>query len=387
METRKQNVLYITHADKKGGAEQSLIHLVNFMDRRKYSVFLLSPKDANYLHEIRSSYVHFPLTLNSIKKRLGFGYLQTVLRIRKFVKQNNIDIIHANGWRAPWYAAPLKFGVKSKLVWHHRDHTHLRMYNKVLPRFFNQVICISHFVASSIQGSNKTVIYNGVDPGLALADKTRKFMEDGTLVIGTFGRIVEWKRYHLVVEALKKLSEQGIRAWQLIIVGDTSVDGSDDYFDGLKQQVQEAGLEDKVIFYGYSKKPLDVMAKCDVTINFSHNEPFGRVIIESMLMKTPVIVSDSGGAPEIIQRTGGGLIVKDGDTDELALALRSIYENDVDYEQLAAKGYAWVMEKFNMDTIAGEVSDLYRSLSEYGFKPEERQGTVYESERLKSNQL
>lgn len=380
METRKQNVLYITHAEKKGGAEQSLIHLVNFMDRSRYSVFLLSPKEANYLHEIRSAYGHFPLTLSSIKKRFGFGYLETVLRIRKFVKQNRINIIHANGWRAPWYAAPLKFLTGCKLVWHHRDHTHLRMYNKVLPRFFHQVICISQFVAGSIEGSNKTVVYNGVDPGLALGEKKRKFMEDGTLVIGTFGRIVEWKRYHLVVEALKKLADKGIRSWKLLIVGDASVDGSDDYFDGLKRQVREAGLENQVVFCGYSNKPLDVMAQCDVTINFSHNEPFGRVIIESMLMKTPVIVADSGGAPEIIQRTGGGLIVKDGDTEELAQALRRFCERDIDYDKLASQGYAWVMEKFNMDTIAAEVSDVYQSLSApYGFKPEERKETIYES--------
>ena len=279
MDNGKTNVMFVTHADKKGGAEQSLIHLINYLDTSKYRIYLLSPGDAAFLNEIRTEYEHFPLRLNSIKKKFGFGYLETVFRIKAFVKKNRIEIIHANGWRAPWYTAPLKFMVKSKLVWHHRDHTHLRMFNHVLPRFFDQVICISNFVADSIRGNNKTIIYNGVDPELALGTKSRILMEDDTLVIGTFGRIVEWKRYDLVIEAVKKMADNKRYNWKLLIVGDASVDGSDGYYNNLIAKVKEFGLEENVIFYGYSDKPLDVMKECDLTINFSLNEPDRKSVV------------------------------------------------------------------------------------------------------------
>ncbi|MFD0618978.1 glycosyltransferase [Paenibacillus sp. GCM10027629] len=362
MDKRKINVMFITHADKKGGAEQSLIHLINYLDTSKYRIFLLAPRNAEYLSEIRTEYQHFPLRLNSIKKKFGFGYLETVFRIKSFVRKNHIDIIHANGWRAPWYTAPLKFLTKCKLVWHHRDYTHLKMFNRVLPRFFDQVICISHFVANSIQGDNKTIIYNGVDPELALTMKTRRFMEDDTLVIGTFGRIVEWKRYHLMIEAVKKLSDNQKNNWKLLIVGDTSVDGSEGYFNDMIQQVIEYGLEEKIIFCGYSKKPLELMKECDLTINFSLNEPFGRVIIESMLVQTPVIVSDSGGAPEIIHQTKGGFIVKDGDVEELYQTIQRVYDHHVNYQELSIQGHTSVMNDFNMNTIARKVENTYHLL-------------------------
>ncbi|OME80785.1 hypothetical protein BK120_19130 [Paenibacillus sp. FSL A5-0031] len=376
MSRSKTNVLFVTHADKKGGAEQSLIHLINYLDTSKYRIFLLSPRDASYLNEIRSDYVHFPLQLGSIKKKLGLGYIETVLKIQSFVRKNRIDIVHANGWRAPWYTAPLKFMTKSKLIWHHRDYTHLRMFNQVLPKFFDQVICISHFVANSIQGSNKTIIYNGVDPELALTRKSRAFMEDDTLVIGTFGRIVEWKRYHLMIEAVKKLSDSNRNNWKLLIVGDASVDGSDDYYNDMIQKVLSYGLEHHVVFYGYSKKPLDVMKECDLTINFSLNEPFGRVIIESMLVETPVIVADSGGAPEIIHHTRGGFIVKDGDVEELYQTMRSVYDGEVDYEELSSQGYASVMSDFNMSSIAKKVESTYRELLAPNLKSEAAGGMV-----------
>jgi len=370
MDKRKINVMFITHADKKGGAEQSLIHLINYLDTSKYQIFLLSPKNTEYLGEIRTAYKHVPLRLNSIKKNFGFGYLETVLRIKSFVRKNHIDIIHANGWRAPWYTAPLKFLTKCKLIWHHRDYMELKMFNRVLPRFFDQVICISHFVANSIQGDNKTIIYNGVDPELALTMKTRRFMEDDTLVIGTFGRIVEWKRYHLMIEAVKKLADNKKYNWKLLIVGDTSVDGSENYLGDMIQQVISYGLEEKIIFYGYSKKPLDLMKECDLTINFSLNEPFGRVIIESMLVQTPVIVSDSGGAPEIIHQTKGGFIVKDGDVEELYQTLQRVYDHHVDYQELSIQGHTSVMNDFNMSTIARKVENTYHLLLSNRIKSE-----------------
>ncbi len=359
----KTNVLFVTHADKKGGAEQSLIHLINYLDTSKYRIYLLTPDNAAYLPEIRTEYEHFPLRLNSIKQKFGFGYLETLMRIKSFVKKNRIEIIHANGWRAPWYTAPLRYMVKSKLIWHHRDHTHLRMFNLVLPRFFDQVICISHFVAGSIRGNNKTIIYNGVDPELALGTKSRTLMEDDTLIIGTFGRIVEWKRYDLVIEAVKKLADDKRYNWKLLIVGDASVDGSDGYYNDLIDKVKRYGLEENVIFYGYSDRPLDVMKECDLTINFSLNEPFGRVIIESLLMRTPVIVSDSGGAPEIIRETRGGFIVKDGNVEELYRTIRSVYDKTVDHQGMSSQGYASVMNDFNMRTIAKKVEQTYHSLT------------------------
>ncbi|NIK79537.1 glycosyltransferase involved in cell wall biosynthesis [Paenibacillus castaneae] len=370
MDKVKINVMFVTHADKKGGAEQSLIHLINYLDTSKYRIFLLSPGHAEYLDEIRTEYRHFPLSLHSIKKKFGMGYLQTIFRMKAFVKRNQIDIIHANGWRAPWYTAPLKFLTSCKLVWHHRDYTHLRMFNQVLPKFFDQVICISHFVANSIQGSNKTIIYNGVDPELSLTLKSRSFMEDDTLVIGTFGRIVEWKRYHLVIEAVKKLADNHKYNWKLLIVGDASVDGSQGYFNEMIQKVIDYGLEQNVIFYGYSKKPLEVMKECDLTINFSLNEPFGRVIIESMLVHTPVIVSDSGGAPEIIHQTRGGFIVKDGDVEELYQTIRLVYDKAVDHQELSNEGYRSVMSDFNMSTIARKVESTYHLLLAQKLKSE-----------------
>lgn len=111
------------------------------------------------------------------------------------------------------------------------------------------------------------------------------------------------------------------------------------------------------------------MKECDLTINFSLNEPFGRVIIESMLAQTPVIVADSGGAPEIIHHTKGGFIVKDGDVEELYQTIQRVYDKTVDHQELAVSGYVSVMKDFNMNTIARKVESTYSQLLVSSMKP------------------
>jgi len=113
-----------------------------------------------------------------------------------------------------------------------------------------------------------------------------------------------------------------------------------------------------------------LMKECDLTINFSLNEPFGRVIIESMLVQTPVIVSDSGGAPEIIHQTKGGFIVKDGDVEELYQTLQRVYDHHVDYQELSIQGHTSVMNDFNMSTIARKVENTYHLLLSNRIKSE-----------------
>ncbi|MBD2848589.1 glycosyltransferase [Paenibacillus sp. IB182496] len=364
-EDRRTRLMFVTHSAQKGGAEQSLIHLINYVDRTRYRVYLVCPPDTAYAHELNESCTLVPLALPSVRQGLGLGYVRAVLRLRRFVRETGIELIHANGWRAPWYVAPLRLMRGVKLIWHHRDHTDSRLFNRVLPTGFDQVVCISEFVASALPRARKRVIYNGVDAARWPDRPRRGFMEDGELVIGTFGRIVEWKRYDLMIEACRQLAEHAVTNWRLRIVGSTAMDGTERYLERLRRQAERAGIADRVEFAGHDSRPLEAMSACDVTINFSDREPFGRVIIESLLTGTPVIVADSGGAPEVVRRTGGGLIVGDGDEAALADALRRLHAAGAEaWEALSAQGRAGVREHFDMARVSEQVDRLYGELLE-----------------------
>ncbi|PAE18199.1 hypothetical protein CHH91_00025, partial [Virgibacillus sp. 7505] len=218
---------------------------------------------------------------------------------------------------------PFKFK-KIKKIWHHRDSFQSPFYNNLLPVFVDKVVCISNYVKSTLSNlhSNKAiVVYNGIN-----TDDYYFSERNQVFTIGSFGRITEWKRFDLIIKAAHKFQEKyNIKDWKLNIFGDTSVDGSSEYELSLMKLVNDLDISKNVELKGATKEPLLKMSQSDVTVNFSKNEPFGRVIIESLIVSTPVICADSGGAPEIIKKTGGGLIARDGDIEHLADQLFKLY--------------------------------------------------------------
>lgn len=360
----KKNILYVTHSDKKGGAEQSLIHLINNLDTTKYNIYLICPPNTEYINEIHKKIHQFNLELGSIKDNIGYKYLKKVFQIKKIIKENQINVIHANGARAPLYIAPLKL-IKKNITtfWHHRDRSDSLFFNFCLPFFFNKVICISEYVKqtlSSFHQKNCIVVYNGIDIKNIIGKNT--IPQKGNLLeIGVFGRLVPWKRIDYIINALKIYSEKyNDLNWRLLIVGRTDMDDSLKYLDKLKRIVSEGKLERNIIFYGHSNQPLKLMSELSLTINFSDREPFGRVIIESLAVKTPVIVANSGGAPEIINLTGGGIIANDSDILDLVDKIKFIKDMSTEnYTAFCENGFNKIYDKFNMKKISKEIEEIY----------------------------
>jgi L-malate glycosyltransferase len=363
----KKNVMFMTHSEKKGGAEQSLIHLINFMDTSKYNIFLLCPEGTEYLSEISVPIRIINLKLQTLKKDFGISYVTTIKKISDIIKANRINVVHANGWRAPWFALPFRFNRRIKTIWHHRDRFESFAYNLALPFFMDNIICISNYVKGtlhSIHHNKCKVIYNGIDNrqiNNMIISSEYKTKHRNEFIIGAFGRITEWKRFDIIIKAFYLFFKKnpGIKC-KLYIVGGTGVDGSDDYYQYLLELIKSYDIKDQVQLWGHVKNPLEIMKLCDLTINFSDREPFGRVVIESLLMRTPVIVADSGGAPEIINITKGGLVAKDNDENDLYLKILEIFGMDMDtYSELCENGYTNTLEYFNMPLLIKEIEQLY----------------------------
>lgn len=359
-------ILYVTHSSKKGGAEQSMIHLINQTNLNRYRLYILCPPNTEYLDEIKVPVELISMNLNSVKRSFGIVYLYKLIKIKRIIIKNKINIIHANGWRAPWYIAPMKYLSNCKIIWHHRDVMNSRLYNNFLPIFFDNVICISKYVKNTLTKKserNYSVIYNGVEVEKNVYLKKDK-KKNGVFVISSVGRIVEWKRFDYIIKAVKIFSDRiKSRNWIFQIIGDVSVDGSKKYLESLKKMVNDYNLSDNIKFLGYQKRPSEFMKDSDLTINFSDREPFGRVIIESLIVGTPVVVANSGGAPEIIKLTNGGWICNDGDIEDLASTIESIYnlDNNV-YQNIVKSGIEGVIKNFDMKIIYNQVENIYQRL-------------------------
>ena len=186
-------------------------------------------------------------------------------------------------------------------------------------------------------GINEPVISEEI--GLQLKKKHNIHNE---FIVGIIGRIEAAKGQYILIEAISILKDLDIKA---LIVGHAM---DEPYRNELQKKIRELGIEDKVIFTGFTKNVNEYLSLCDVSVLITKKETFGLVVIESMVNKTPVIATANGGPLEIIDDNINGLLV-DRDTEHLAQKIKLLYDNETFKNDLGLNGYIKVKDSFSKD--------------------------------------
>src|SRR5438105_3025021 len=212
----------------------------------------------------------------------------------------------------------------------------------------------------SIPRERIQVIY----PGLNLAGHgaARPPADGKPATIGYFARICPEKGLHVLAEAFRLLRQTpGAPPWRLRVSGWLGAN-NEPYFEDIKRRMKEWGLADafehthspdhasKVRFF----QGIDVLS-----VPTTYREPKGLYVLEALANGVPVVQPRHGSFPELIEATGGGVLVTPDDPQDLARALRPLLENPAYREELGRKGKEAVQEKFSAQRMARETVAVY----------------------------
>jgi glycosyltransferase involved in cell wall biosynthesis len=201
-----------------------------------------------------------------------------------------------------------------------------------------------------------TVLPLGIDPAIyrphpdapSLAAQLRGGTED--LLIGYLGRLTEEKGLRTLLHALAELRAV---AWRLVVVG------SGDYEDEFVALARRLGLESRVSLIGFVPHPEAprYLSAFDLLVLPSETRPnwkeqFGRVVVEALACGTPVVGSDSGEIPIVINATGGGVVFREGDPSDLARAILELARNPEERRRMVTAGQAYVGSHLENGPIA-----------------------------------
>ena len=139
----------------------------------------------------------------------------------------------------------------------------------------------------------------------------------------------------------------------LLIVGEGSRQ------DALRQIAREQGIERHVIFTGRRDDIPAVTAALDVAVLPSYREAQGLTILEAMAMSRPVVASNVGGIPEMVQDGVTGLLVPPHDPPALAAAIARLLTNHQLADMLARAGHDLVHDRFCIQIMVNAVQALY----------------------------
>lgn len=191
-------------------------------------------------------------------------------------------------------------------------------------------------------------------------------------VVGFVGRFVPEKGLITLFNALGELSQQSLsRSWKLLLLGRGELK------EQLQQLATDLGIAKRIIWIEsvphadvprYINLMDTLILPSETTYQFKTlsavgwKEQFGHVIIEAMACRVPVIGSDSGEIPHVIQQDG--LVFPEGDADALYEKIGLLINQPDTQHELAEKGYQRAMREYTNRALATKQLDFYKTLGQ-----------------------
>lgn len=379
------HVCFLSHtADIRGGGERSLVELVRHLATDgKHPITVVSPPGP-LVDEIRaiSGVEHRRIPFAILRRTsnpfrlVGFAghYAYTVWRLRRVLHGMSCEVLHANSATAALYGGLAVRNRGIPLVWHMRDiQPPAATFRAVLPligRMSSRIIAISeavkdNLISFGIDAQKISLVYNAVRP-LQLHGRNefrrRWGIGPDELVLGVVGQLLRRKGQMTAVRAFARVAPQLPHA-KLVICG-----GNEDseYGRSVAAEAERLGVHGRVVFTGFQRDPAPAFDALDILVVPSNQEPFGRVIVEAMLARKPVVATRVGGVPELLRDGKEGFTVEAGDATAMAGAIYRMACEPALTGQMVQRAQARAEERFAWEGRTTIVNTLYEGLSPVG---------------------
>jgi len=388
-----------------GGSLTGLYHLIRGLDRQRFmpSMVLYEPKAIEsdlrgigvpvyHVHRRRmpkehvllnyggyrraktSGFVRSGLALGRQALRLGVEEIPSAVRLARVIRQAEADVVHlGNGVRANFDGILACRLTRTPCVCHVKGFEKYSARERWAARQIDALVCMTnavrdHCVQHGLRGRATHVVYDALDeiafrPQRApAAVRAELGIQNGAPCVGVVGNIQEWKGQGVLIEAMGRLADTFPTVRGLIVGGVHRAGAA--YEVQLRERIHALHLDDNVSITGFRTDIADVMNALDVIVHTSvRAEPFGRVILEGMLLGKPVVATAAGGVPELICDGETGFLTPPGDAAVLAERLIPLLRSPDLRQRIGARARSWAREHFSLQGHVEALSEIYATLA------------------------
>jgi glycosyltransferase involved in cell wall biosynthesis len=177
-------------------------------------------------------------------------------------------------------------------------------------------------------------------------------MEPGSQIVGVVARLEPEKGHPTLLDAWPAVLRAAPDAYLLVI-------GEGSQRDALERQARDLRIAHRVVFTGRRDDVPAVTAALDVAVLPSYREAQGLSILEALALARPVVASNVGGIPEMIDDGVTGLLVEPHDTDRLAQAISRLLVDHPFADTLARQGHDMVHDRFCIELMVEAIEAIY----------------------------
>jgi glycosyltransferase involved in cell wall biosynthesis len=215
-------------------------------------------------------------------------------------------------------------------------------------------------IAGGVPAARVQTIHSGIDlRRLANLPPAPRLFPAGTRVVGAVGHLAGHKGHCYLVEAVPALLQAEPRLG-VVIAGDGELRPA------LEAQAAALGIADRMCFTGFRRDILALMQQFEVFVHPSYLEGLGTVVLDAMALGKPVVATQAGGIPEVVQDGVTGLLVPPRDPLALAQAVLHLLRHSEQGKAFGEAGRQRVAEGFTAERMAGLTLQVYERLLEQG---------------------
>lgn len=331
---------------QNGGLEQASVDYANALHLHGHDVTMLLGDRCPFVAdaEATGSAVHI------LKNRFGYMDFPAMWHLRRWLKNNRVDIIFAHGNRAVSILRKAAKGLVPVVAVNHTTSVKRSV-------DADGVIVVNAQLKEALQNcghENPDTIF--VLPNMVTVTEKQRMIRVADAphnppVIGVLARFSPEKGLFVLLDALAQLKAKNVK-FRVRIGGDGPM------HDEVVSVIAQYGLGQEVELCGWVHNHDEFYGSLDVYCLPSLAETFGIVVLEAMQRKLPVVATSCVGVVELVDGRDAALLVPPNDADALAVALERMLGDWELAKRYAQSGYALVSEKYDIQIVAGQLQKI-----------------------------
>lgn len=372
----RKKILQIITLSEWGGAQRVVFDLACNLDKEKFEVEVACSPSGLLVEKLESRNIKVH-QIKDLKRRLSpVSDLRALVALKKIIKKGKFDIVHCHSAKAGFLGrlgakqAGVKkifYTVHSWGFYNQEEYGLMKktfiFLEKLSGSFTTRIICVANRVLSDgirqkiAKPSKFLLIQNGID--FNIENKREEMRADysirsNDIVFAMVARLAYPKDPLLFLGVAKEILRANKNVKFVLL-------GAGPLQEKCQSFVKSNGLGENVLLLG-EKPPMEtreLLLAFDVFVLLSKFEGMPITILEAMFASLPVVASNVGGIPELVEREKGGFLVRNNCFDEVKEAIDYLIKNPQARKQMGEYNLAKAKANFTLEKMVSQYESLF----------------------------
>lgn len=379
MRNSPPRVLLLVTQSELGGAQRYVLLLATHLKRQGYDLVVGCGEGGELIDALNAASIETYILPSMVRDIRPTTDLRALSDLVKFIRDHKFDVVHCNSTKAGMIGrlaarlarAPIVlYTVHGCVLNEPMSRPLFLIYwaiERVMATMTSRIIAVSEYDRETLlryriaPASRIATIPNGIPPGLPPENQRDVYrhrmreqlgIPEEALVVGTIANFYRTKALDVLLHAMARAADEH-QNLQLVLVGDGQERPS------IERLIRELGLEDRVVLTGQLPEGRRLLPAFDIFVLASRKEGLPLALLEAMAAGLPVIVTQVGGMPEVVDHGHAGLTVPPEDPEELAAAMLDLISSPELAATLGRDARQRVLSHFTDEHMLARTLELY----------------------------